>query len=87
MEKVEGEDQRGLRQQTRWRVKALPQGRRASRVREMVQALSKGQNNCMNAHSRRPEAAVREMQRPRTVGQRQGYIRQMLGGTPRKVLG
>jgi hypothetical protein len=49
MEKVEGEDQRGLRQQTRWRVKALPQGRRASRVREIVRALSKGQDNCMNA--------------------------------------
>jgi hypothetical protein len=49
MEKVEGEDQRGLRQQIRWRVKALPQERRASRVRDMVQARSKGQDNCMNA--------------------------------------
>jgi hypothetical protein len=54
---------------------------------EMVQARSKGQDNCMNAPSRRLEAAVREMQRPRTVEQRQGYIRQMSGGTPRKVLG
>jgi hypothetical protein len=41
MEKVEGENQRGLRQQIRWRVKALPQGRRASRARRWYKLVQK----------------------------------------------